>query len=727
MVSPNSAVDGTEFWDVRLSQSIIWECYGPEVTGPTDAVNITARYKELGSPTEIDRVLALARPSVDPGQTSRGTFTLSTTALALFGTSDGPVQIRVVSSKTDAIRAVGVVDWILGAEQRDDPFEPNNSIATASNVSFRLDAIPAAVLADPLTMVDGEIASVAGRRITELDKLSNDYYVVDFGEGLSVSRGGILTVQIDGFDHDLNDLNLTLFNMSGYRDFSRKSQPGGGSNVERITTYVDPNNGPYYILVDGEPTLGAERYTLHIQVTEHTMAFDPIPDGIVGGEIPVVWRNFGNGIALSDIGTKVKIELSIDGGSVYEIRLDPSHQNRSDAVTLPFSPRPDMVSTAARLRITDLATSATAVSDPFEISAPSASDDYLLITSPVPGDEMQVASAYVIEWITSVSGGEVNIYFSDDGVPSGGWTPDYYIAKGTENDGQYTLRVPNEVTSEAVIHIEIAADPSICDTMDGTFSIITYSPAGKIVATNEPTELTFTAYDNGVLLNGLVAGYSMPRIKVENSGNDTLNYRIEYSSTPEWLAAPSPLTGAVNLTSTYISLSTVGRSELAALGIGAYFGQVVMLSDDVAVEPVTKYVRMNIIESTLTFRNAANDLIERLPAAGAYVASMSDTVAPISDTLRIRNAATNSAAVTFSYELFEAGSTVALPVNNQLVKIDISGSGAYTNLTDYSIAALPAGATAQLRLGIDAHDAVLTPNRSEERRVGKECRSRWRP
>src|ERR1035438_4575285 len=78
-------------------------------------------------------------------------------------------------------------------------------------------------------------------------------------------------------------------------------------------------------------------------------------------------------------------------------------------------------------------------------------------------------------------------------------------------------------------------------------------------------------------------------------------------------------------------------------------------------------------------------------------------------------------------ELGQVGNIVALPAGQRVVEGDVDDAVAILDVEDDRVAAdfAPMADDAQSMIAARHHPGQV--NRSEERRVGKECRSRWSP
>lgn len=91
----------------------------------------------------------------------------------------------------------------------------------------------------------------------------------------------------------------------------------------------------------------------------------------------------------------------------------------------------------------------------------------LTILTPNGGETYAVDSMATVEWsATDVTGNVVLKYTVDGGTT---WTE---MGTVPSQPGQYVWRVPNEVTSQALVRVESATDATVNDASDGVFSIV---------------------------------------------------------------------------------------------------------------------------------------------------------------------------------------------------------------------------------------------------------------
>jgi hypothetical protein len=245
----------------------------------------------------------------------------------------------------------------------------------------------------------------------------------------------------------------------------------GGSSYSEVATVA--NSGSYTWTVPNSPSTSCrirvsdatDSTPLDISNANFTIAAEPEDMQVTspnGGESyysgtaqTITWTT-------SMVGGNVKIELSTDGGTNY------SPVTSSTANTGSYSWTVNAVnSTLCRIRVSDATDS-----NPIDVSnanftiAPPPPD--LAIVRPNGGDTWLIGSTQEIQWTGpgSTDMPTVNIYYSIDN--GGHWDP---VILGTENDGSYAWTVPNEVTTQALIRIEDAADPLKFDDSNAVFAI----------------------------------------------------------------------------------------------------------------------------------------------------------------------------------------------------------------------------------------------------------------
>ena len=91
----------------------------------------------------------------------------------------------------------------------------------------------------------------------------------------------------------------------------------------------------------------------------------------------------------------------------------------------------------------------------------------ITLTYPNGGEQMQVGSSQTVTWTTSGSISRVKIEFSTNNGAY--WN---LVESSIANTGSYTETVPDMVSSQCLVRISSAANPSINDVSDGTFSIV---------------------------------------------------------------------------------------------------------------------------------------------------------------------------------------------------------------------------------------------------------------
>jgi hypothetical protein len=99
----------------------------------------------------------------------------------------------------------------------------------------------------------------------------------------------------------------------------------------------------------------------------------------------------------------------------------------------------------------------------------------ITLNTPNGGERMLAGSTWLIKWSSSGNISNVAIRFSDDGGSS--WST---VTSGTANDGNYTWRVPDRVSSQCLIEVSDANDASVSDRSDATFSISKATVSGKV-------------------------------------------------------------------------------------------------------------------------------------------------------------------------------------------------------------------------------------------------------
>jgi hypothetical protein len=90
----------------------------------------------------------------------------------------------------------------------------------------------------------------------------------------------------------------------------------------------------------------------------------------------------------------------------------------------------------------------------------------ITVVAPNGGETWSVNSRPTIQWSSSNISGNVAIQISRDGGVN--WSS---IASGTANDGAYSWRVNKPATTNARIRVCSVANPTICDTSNGNFTI----------------------------------------------------------------------------------------------------------------------------------------------------------------------------------------------------------------------------------------------------------------
>ncbi|MFA5099641.1 MAG: hypothetical protein WC547_02015 [Candidatus Omnitrophota bacterium] len=253
---------------------------------------------------------------------------------------------------------------------------------------------------------------------------------------------------------------------------------------------------------------------------------------LVGTNHTIAWSSNGSIV-------NVKLELSTDGQASWMSIIDSTPNDGGHPWQVP-----DEISSICRVRVSDvLDPDASDISNQnFKIRGS------VTLTYPVGGEKWTVGSSQNITWDRVGSIANVKLEFSNNA--GGVYTT---IAESTANDGSYNWQVPDAITTQGLMRISDASDPTISHTCAGFFKIqgsfevtspnggeawqaasqhdITWNKNGSVSFVNlyysKDSGATWTAIPDGqnVPNNGVFTWYSIPvdavstkaRIKVQDA------------------------------------------------------------------------------------------------------------------------------------------------------------------------------------------------------------------
>lgn len=119
---------------------------------------------------------------------------------------------------------------------------------------------------------------------------------------------------------------------------------------------------------------------------------------------------------------------------------------------------------------------------------------FVEVLNPQPGEVLQVHGDYLLRWKAvqedhPLAQNPVSIYFSSNGSDG----PFGSVVKGVANTGEYSWKVPDNVSDNCYIKIEVMDDQAVpkvgSDVTDGGFTIMVEPPAVTVLAPNSDEEL----------------------------------------------------------------------------------------------------------------------------------------------------------------------------------------------------------------------------------------------
>ncbi len=157
----------------------------------------------------------------------------------------------------------------------------------------------------------------------------------------------------------------------------------------------------------------------------------------------------------------VDIDYSTDSGGNWISVASQIANNNTFSWTVPDTPSANClvrISNAADASLSDQSNSAFTISPYIPPS--------ITVTSPNGGEDWMVWNSHEITWITAGAVGNVSIDYSIDN--GGSWTS---IASNITNSGSYTWGIPDTASTNCLVRVSDAVNPSVSDVSNATFTI----------------------------------------------------------------------------------------------------------------------------------------------------------------------------------------------------------------------------------------------------------------